>query len=372
MIRKERSSMLEAGRITSRQLILLLVSSRILIGLTYSPALKQVSSPQDTWLILLLTFPLHVILATPVYFLAKKFPHQTVIQYSQTIAGKAGKVAGALLLCYLIHQLAINLALFSLFVTSVSMPTTPILFISLSLLLACAFASHRGVEVICRLGELFTPIIIIAIITITLLLTKDMQFKLLQPVLEKGIFPVLGVSFLTLSRTYELIEMAMLFPYLNQRSKVKSVYLFVPLIVALIFTMMAISLLTIFGTGAVSRMFPYLSMVREVHVGNIIERIESIHMAIWILGGFLKFSLHYYVIVLGLGQLINLQNYKPLILPTGAILASLSVLVAPSLVELLAFQATSANFIYNTLFIYVFPLLLLLLAIIQKKGVRSP
>lgn len=364
--------MLESGRVTSRQLILLLVSSRILIGLTYLPLIKEMSPTQDSWLACLLSFPLHVIFGAPLYFLAKRFPHQTIIQYSQTIAGKGGRVAGALLLGYFIHQTAISLALFSLFITNVSMPTTPILFFSLSLLLAGAYAARQGIEVMGRLSELFVPIILIAITTIILLLTKDMQFKLLQPVLEQDIFPVLGGSLILLSRTYELIEFAMLLPYLNQPSKAKAVYLSTPFIFALIFTIIAISVLATLGTGAVARTFPFLSAIRLVNVGNFIERIESLHLAIWILGGFLKFSLQYYIIVLGLSQLLNLKNYKPLILPTGSILASLSFLVAPSLVELQAFHSSSAAYIYNTFFIYIFPLLLLILAIIRKKGVLSP
>ncbi|MGE4274373.1 MAG: endospore germination permease [Desulfitobacterium sp.] len=364
--------MLESGRITSRQLILLLVNNRLLIGLTYFPVLREMSPTQDIWLAMLLSFPLHILLGAPVYFLAKRFPHQTIIQYSQTIAGKGGRVAGVFLLSYFIHQTAISLALFSLFITSVSMPTTPILFLALSLLLACAYAAYQGIEVIGRLSELFVPIILVAIATIVLLLARDMQFKFLQPFLERGIFPVLGGSFLIVNITYELIEFAMLVPYLNQRSKAKTVYISTFFTIAPIYAMLAISILAILGTGAASRNFPFFSVIRLLNVGNFIERVESIHFAIWILGSFLKFSIEYYIIVLGLSQVLNLRSYKPLILPTGSILASLSLLVAPSLVELLSFHASVAKFLYNIFFIYLFPFILLLIAIIRKKGVRSP
>lgn len=363
--------MLESGRISTKQLILLLVSSRVVIALTYLPALKEMSPPQDLWLACILTFPLHVILGAPIYLLAKRFPKQTIFQYSKTIAGKGGTIAGVLLLWYFLHQSAISLALFNFYITSTSMPTTPILFFSMTLLLACAYATSQGIEVIGRLSELFVPIILMVITIIILLSTKDMHFKLMQPVLEKGVFPVLGGSLLNLSRTYELLELAILLPFLNQSTKTKTVYFTSFLLIAFFLTIISVSILAIFGTEAVLRTVPFLSVTRLVRVASFIERIESIHLAIWILGAFLKISLQYYVIVLGFGQLLNLKTYKPLILPTGFIIAALSLLVAPSFVELQSFTSSLPAHLYSFLFIYVFPLLLLLLAVIRKKGVRS-
>ncbi|WP_019849206.1 endospore germination permease [Desulfitobacterium sp. PCE1] len=364
--------MLEPGQITSKQLIRLLVCSRIVIALTYFPVLKEMSPSQDAWLACILYFPLQIIMAAPLYLLAKRFPQQTIIQYIPAIAGKGGKIAGALLLGYFIHQSAMSLALFNLFITGVTMPETPILFFSSSLLLACAYAARQGIEVLGRLSELLLPIILIAITTIILLLTKDMHFKLLQPVLEKGILPVMGGSLFLVSRTYEVIEFAMLLPYLNQPAKTKTVYLTSFFIIAFFLTMISMSIIAILGTGAATRTFPFLYTIRLVSVGNFIERIESIHLAVWILAAFLKMSLQYYIIVLGLSQLFNLKSYKPLILPTGSILVSLSLLVAPSLVELQSFASSMESHLYNIVFVYSLPFLLLLLAVIRKKGVRSP
>lgn len=149
--------MLEKGRITYKQLILLVALSRVIITITFLPAMKEPPVNQDIWLSELLYFPLQLLLALPIYLLWKRFPDQTIIQYSQTIAGKLGKLAGVFIPWYFLHQTAIAIAQFSFFLTSAVMPETPILFFSLTFILVCAYATHKSLEVISRLSELFMP-----------------------------------------------------------------------------------------------------------------------------------------------------------------------------------------------------------------------
>jgi spore germination protein KB len=365
--------MLEKGRITYKQLILLIALSRIILTITFLPALKEPPGNQDIWLSELLYLPLQLLFALPIYFLWKKFPNQTIIQYSQTIAGKLGKLAGVLILWYFIQQAAIATAQFSLFFVSAVMPETPVLFFTSSFILVCAYATHKGLEVIGRLSELFAPLVMIAIITAFLLLGKDMDLNMLRPVLENGIIPVTQGSFIYAARSLEILGLAMLLPYLNNPQKIKSVIIVSFALVSLFFILITIPVLTILEFDeAKSLTFPYYSIIRLINVGDFLERIQSMHMAIWILGTFIKVTFKFYLAVLGLSQLLNLEDYRPLILPTGAILIPLSLLLGPSLTTLAAFTSYKIFTWYSLFFILLIPSLLLLIAIIQKKGVRSP
>ena len=91
-------------------------------------------------------------------------------------------------------------------------------------------------------------------------------------------------------------------------------------------------------------------------------------MGIWVLGAFIKISFWFYLAVLGMGQLFNLKDYTPLILPTGTIIVPLSILMASSLVELIEFTDYRVFTWYALIFILFIPSILLFIAIVQKKG----
>ncbi|AHF05814.1 GerAB/ArcD/ProY family transporter [Desulfitobacterium metallireducens] len=365
--------MLEKGRITYKQLILLIALSRIIITITFLPALAEPPANQDIWLSELLYFPLQLLFALPIYFLWKRFPDQTIIQYCQSIGGKLGKLSGILILWYFLDQAAITIAQFSLFLTSAVMPETPVLFFTLSFVLVCAYATGRGLEVIGRLSELFAPLVMIATITVFLLLAKDMNLKMLRPVLENGILPITQGSLIYSARSLEILGFSMLLPYLNNPQKAKSVIVLSFALVTLFFTLITVPVLTIWGfEEAKGLTFPFYSVIRLISIGDFIERNQSIHMAIWILGTFIKVTFKYYLVVLSLGQLLHLKEYRPLILPTGTILIPLSLLVGPNLTTLAAFTSYKTFAWYSSFFILVIPSLLLFTAIIRKKGVQSP
>lgn len=365
--------MLEKGRITYKQLILMIVVSRIIVTITYLPAISEPPANQDIWLSELIFFPLQLLFAAPVYLLWKRFPDQTIIEYSQTIAGKKlGKLVSIFFIGYFLNYTAIALAQFSIFLTTAIMPETPFLFFILTLALVSAYAIHKGLEVIGRLAEFFAPLILFAIISIFILLVKDMDLKSLTPVMEKGMIPILQGGTIYSARSLEVLGLAMLLSYLNERRKVKAIFIISFALISLFFVIITLPVLMVLGLQeAKTATFPFFSAIRLINLGDFIERIEAFHMAIWILGIFLKVSLYYYLTVLGLGQLFNLKDYKPVILPLGTIIIPLTILISPSLVELQEFTTYKIFAWYSSFHILLLPSLLLLIAIIRKKGVRS-
>ena len=138
--------MLENVKITPKQLILLFVISRLVITITFFPALDSPPGNQDVWLSELLSIPVHLLLSFPLYLLWKRFPNQSLIQYSQAILGKAGKLIGFLYVFYFLHSLSVFLYQWSAFLTTAIMLETPVLFILVFLLPFCAYAVLKGIE----------------------------------------------------------------------------------------------------------------------------------------------------------------------------------------------------------------------------------
>lgn len=362
----------EGGKITYKQLILLIIISRIIITITYHAAINSPPENQDLWISMLLSFPIILFFSLPVYLLWKRFPNLTIIQYSGEILGIAGKLTGVFYVWFFIHLAAINLIQLGEFFTTAIMPETPILFFVVSLTLFCAYAVRSGIEVIGRMCEIIVPIVLIAIISIFLLLLKDMDLKALTPVMEKGFFSVLHGGFTITARTYEILELAMLFPYLNNQKKVKTVFILGFSVIIIVLLLITIPIITVFGVElAKTRTLPYFSAVRLVSVGDFIEHIETIHLGIWVFGIFIKVSILYYLAVLGMSQILNLKDYKPLVLPTGTILVPLSILIAPSIVELREFTSYKIVTWYILFFVLFIPSILLITSIIRGKGEKK-
>lgn len=361
--------MLEGGKISYKQMILLLFGSRVITWIAFLPVILAPPANQDVWLDCLMGFPIHLIVAFPFYLLAKKFPNQTFYEYCQTITGKAGLGVSILYIWFFIHMSALTLSNFSEFFTTIIMPETPSLFFVITLTLVAAYAAHYGIEVLGRLSEFIAPIIMIALIGVILFLVKDMDVKELTPILEKGIFPSILTGLSPVSQTVEIIGMAIIMPFLNDQRQLKKVYLFTPLLLVLFLFIMTTSVIALFGDDLAKTLtYPFFSAVRLVHAGDFLERIEAIHVSIWILGMFIKTAFYYYLIVFGLGQVFHLKDYKPLILPTGTIIVSLSAVLGRSVVEIREFTSFEIYTWYTLLFILFIPSLLLLTAILRKKG----
>ncbi|WP_274653070.1 GerAB/ArcD/ProY family transporter [Paenibacillus humicola] len=359
-------------KISFAQLVYLLILSRIVITLTYLPGLTSPPKSRDFWIAELLNFPFHLLFAVPVYLLWKRFPDLTIVQYSQVLLGKAGRIVGLLYIWFFIHFTAITLAQFDLFLTTAIMPETPILFFAVSLTLVCAYAVSKDIEVIGRLSELVAPLIMIAVITILALLSRDMRLKELMPVMEHGLIPVLYNGFTSAARTVEIIGVSMMLPFLNDRKKAKRAIVLSFLLISVYFVLITIPVLTVYGVEHAKRLsFPYFRVVRMISIGNFFEHLESIHVGVWVLGVFVKISFYYYMAALGIKQLFGFKDYKPFVLPIGAIVVPLSIMIAPSAVELKSFTSYKI-FTWYALFYMVFiPGLLLVLALVRKKGGRT-
>lgn len=362
--------MLENGRISIRQLVLLFITSRIILNLTYFPASKSPPLNQDLWLSQLLSIPITILLAVPLMVLAERYPQQTIIQYSRTIAGKfAGSVVAVLYLWFILHIGAITLRQFTGFLVTAQMPHTPLVIFAIGLIIVSAYAARSGIEVISRSNDVIFPILIFSFLFFTALIAKDLDFHKLTPVLEEGIIPVVDGGFSTAARYVELVWIAMIFPFIKDSIRVNRAVQLGILISGLQFTISAIWVTTLYGYPMIEKLsFPVLEIIRGLTVAGFIERIESIVTIVWVLGMFIRVALFHYVFALGSAQLLNLNDYKPLVLPTGAIQVAMSLFMFSNVQELISFTKPSIFTPYALVFILIIPLILLLIDSIKPKS----
>lgn len=218
------------------------------------------------------------------------------------------------------------------FVTSKMLPGTPIPAILILFILIVIMATRLGIEVIGRTGEIFTPMVIVLFLVLTVAIIPQMEIVRMLPILEDGIKPVLRGSISISAYTFlEPVVFLMFLPYVNQQKKItKSLLQGCFLGGIIIFLTVTVSVLVLGPDLTTRDIYPSYNIARRISVGGFFERVEALIALLWMLTLFIEVTLYFYAFVLGMSQLLNLKEFRVLTLPTGMILVALAPLIAPN------------------------------------------
>lgn len=360
--------MIEKGKISALQMGVLIYPTIMATAILLVPAITGKYAHQDMWLSpIWASFAgfLSVFLAIQ---LNKRFPELTIIQYSEKIIGRIlGKLVGLALLFFLIHVNGLIVREYSEFVVGNFLPQTPNFIVIGSMVFVCALAVKGGLEVMARSAQVFVPIVIVLFLGLLLLLIPELDPKNFFPFLEKGIGPSLRGAVVPASWFLEFFLISFMLPFLsNQKNGLKSGMVTV---IAVMITLVITNMVTMFLFGNVTDRFTYpvMEAIRYISIADFFQHLESIVMAIWVAGTFVKIAVFYYTIVLGTAQLFHLSDYRPIVFPLGFLLVLLGIWSAPNLQELEYFLSNFFPF-YAFIFFTLYPAILLIFAIIRKRS----
>ncbi|MHB1125612.1 MAG: GerAB/ArcD/ProY family transporter [Bacillota bacterium] len=365
--------MLEKGKISNLQLLLLLINLVTATAILFVPALTTAEAERDGWISLMFLatfFGILVVLVSTA--LSLRFPGLTLIEFLPRLLGTVPGKALGLFYVFTIVIVGSRIAReFADFMVTAFMPETPkVVFIGVLLLLA-ASAVRNGLEVIGRMSEFLFTIFVVSFLFIILLLIPDIRLENMFPVLDEGFKPVIRAALPASAFRGELVLLLMFLPYINRPEKGRKVAVLATLIIGLILTMTHIFSITLLGVDlAAIQIFPIFQLARFVNIGGFIERVESLVMVFWVGGVLLKVALFYYASALATAQWLNLKDYKPIVLPLGVIMGAWSMFMVQNSQELIDFIAITwppYAFTHQLLI----PALLLLVAVIRGKGGRK-
>jgi len=304
--------------------------------------------------------------------LGLRYPSQTVIQYSQQILGSwAGRFIGLLYINFFLLIAALTTRDFAeLFL--LIMPDTPIsVFIGVILLMA-AYTSVHGLEVIARTSEVLVPFLLLGIIVGILGNIPNMDLLNLLPVLEDGWQPVIIDGITQVPYLGLAVFWLFLLPSLNIKTGAKKTLLFSISIVSLVILLVSITIVVVLGSDTpVTLNYQFFNVVRQISLANIIERIEPMFLISWSSTSFLAVTLFYYITATSIKQWLGLKNYRPLILPIGAVIFTLSIFLFPSYAELRQFFSLERFGMMAIPIEFGIPLVLLGLSYIKDKIIKQ-
>lgn len=366
--------MREEGKISAYQAMVYQVSIVLATAILFIPSFTAKYAKQDAWISVIIACFFGCLQVYTAVSLARRFPNASVVQYAPLILGKVpGKVVGFIYLFYFFYVGYYVLHQFTALMSSSYMPLTPSIVFMLVLSLLAVYAAYGGLEVICRISSVVLTAALMTLAVIVVLIVKDIKIWRFLPVLENGFNPVLLGAIAPGTRFGETVVILMLYPFINNKEKVVKTSLLAVLILFIAIEMAVIGAIGLLGpTEAASFLFPTFNMARRIKLEAlpILERQDALFMMIWVASMLIKLTTFFFAGVLALAQWLNVKDYRPLILPSMAIMIALAVQSWKNIAELVAFgnEAFPISIIFVNFIITVF---LLIIAVIRNISTRK-
>lgn len=325
--------MLEKGKISARQLTILVMLLTIGDSILLIPSSSTHYAAQNAWISTLIGMVLGLLANYMYSKFAKLYPQLTLIEAIQKVFGKwFGTLLSLMTLMFFLVVIAGSIRGISDFVIAEMLPATPIPAILLLFIFIVIMATRLGIEVIGRAGEIFTPMVIILFLILTVAIVPQMEIVRILPIMEDGIKPVLrGTIPITAYTFLEPVVFLMILPYVNKQQQITRSFIHGTLLGgSVIFITILVSILVLGPDLTARDVYPSYNIARRISVGGFFERVEALIALQWMLTFFIKVTLYFYAFILGLSQLLKLKEYRVLTLPTGLILVALAPLIAPN------------------------------------------
>ncbi|MDF2653287.1 MAG: spore gernimation protein [Paenibacillus sp.] len=361
--------MLINGKISASQLAIFIYMFALGSAVLILPSTIVSIAKQDAWITLIMTLIVQLGFAWLYLKLADRFPDETITEYGTRLLGAVlGKCLCIVYLVYFLILSALVLRNVGDFIYTNLLIQTPTLATQIFIMVAVAYGTFLGIEVLGRAGEVLFVIVVFTVLLACLFLLPHVKMSNILPILPegllqplKGVYPVLGFPI------SELSVVLFLFPYVRNREKLKRYFYFSMALAPLSGLVVAFFTITVMGVEDTIRS-PYAvyEMAKKIQVGEFFERIEALVGILWISTIFIKLSLCFYAVVKITSQLFNLSSHRTLILPYVFVVVPFSTIIYDHLSQSreIIFQWPLIS-LFQGLFL---PLLLLLIAMIIRKS----
>lgn len=153
-------------KITTVQLFSILFISRILISLTYVPALSSGSFTADLFLTVPISFSVMIIMLIPMVILLKKHKNQSVLDYAEDVSPLFLKIISVLFLLFFVYSSASAIAGFALFATSSLQPGMHAATLAVTIVSVSCYIAWLGIEPLGRFSAILVPVICVGVFII--------------------------------------------------------------------------------------------------------------------------------------------------------------------------------------------------------------
>ncbi|WP_397538936.1 endospore germination permease [Rummeliibacillus pycnus] len=366
--------MMKDVKINSYQFLVLVILFTIGTSILTVPSALSTGAKQDAWIAAIIGTGIGFLIIWLFVTIALWFPDLTYVQILEKLLGKwVGKAFSVLFVLMSLLYASELLYYFGLFLNIHIMPDTPMVALNILMAGIVVMGVRLGLETFARTAEILIVVFFFIFFILVVSISPDMKFENLQPIYEMGTKKIVQSSiFYVIVSSVDAVVLLMIFPsFVNKIKQGKKSFLIGNLIggiVIIVITFLSISVLG--NEKTTGEIYPSYELTKRINIGNFLQRIEGLMASLWVITLYFKSTLYFYASVLGMAQILNLKDYRPLTLPLGMIAVVLSLVIYPNIIYQKHFDDTTGNSLTLSIGLFL-PLLLVVVYAIRKRTKKN-
>jgi spore germination protein KB len=310
----------EGGRVSPWQVALLLVTA---VAIQDSTSINRLLTPlagRDLWISILLAVPPGFAGVLVLLALAGRHRGRDLAALLRDLLGPLAYPVALAYAALFLAAAAESGAEFTALSHLVFISTPPSAF-EAPLVLAAAYASYLGVEVLARVNSLLLLGVSVPLGVILLFLFAGQEHLVyLLPVLARGLPRVLAGARLVLGTLGEFVLLLVLLPLTERPRAAARASLWALAIACATALGHNLGPLLVFGDAARRFTWPLFEQVDAIDVGRFLERLDVVAIWLWVHGIWLEVALFLHAAALTLANLFGLRSHRPLVGPLAALI----------------------------------------------------
>ncbi|GAA0364461.1 GerAB/ArcD/ProY family transporter [Bacillus horti] len=382
---REQPNTKQQAVIAPRQSPSLIASTIIGVGVLTLPRITSQALSEAAWISTLAGALISIGVIWVLTRLGLRFPYMSIVDYLPIILGSSKKGIGKGIGIVLTFPIVIGILFYWLGTTASISRTfgevvvgavlvhTPIEVLIATMLLLSFVLTMYEVEVLARVNEILLPIIVVPVLFIALLSFQSFELDNILPIwpdlsIKQFLYGIL-ITCLAY-QGFEIITILSAYTHVSKKnSRLNIIGVIIP---SVIFLLIVIAGISVFGVEELDQlMWPTLELVKVTQApGQVLERMESAFLGVWVAAVFSASANLYYVSTILISKYFKLARYRRWVsLGLLPIIFWLSLLPR-NVIQLFDWQLLLS--FAGAIITFVLPILMLLLAIVRKKGVRQP
>lgn len=366
---------MDKNKITTRQLILIITTFGLSTTISRMFSIDLPPANQDTWIVILLSFLYSFIVRIPLIFLINKFPDFTFNKTIEVILGKfLGKLIAILYALYFTaYSVFIVVLQAQLVGSNVLVRTSNWLIIGL-LIFIILYIGSKGLVLMCWTSEVVTPLSIFSIILLIILGLKNVDFRILLPVMADSTIMEVNLGALMFSlMPNDIFVLAKCSPYLENKKDITKIYIYASLLFTII---SAIAVVVTQGALGIEQArhanYPFMIYTRLINFESAFERIDAIFVITWIASNSVRILFFIYFAYMSYKEVMRLKDAKPMLYFIGALIGIASINIANrGIVSLPPLQVNITQILSAAIFIVLIPLITSIVYFFRRKSLNK-
>lgn len=346
----------------------ILINTQLLLNF---PRIMMEAVGTAGWILVLYITIITFIIFAFITRLYAKFEGMDLIDIGEHVAGTYGRIITGLISILLPASVSfITLRQFAESVKIISLPLSPINFVTVFFIVCMIAGAYSGIESIVRLCAVVQPIALSASLIIFAASTQYFDASRITPLLGNGIYEIFAAGLTKISAYSGMFALFFIAPFIKSVKNFKAIG-YTTIILSFVFMLMSVlafSLTFQYPTGTES-VLPLFKLSRLISYGRFFQRVEAIFILTWSLVAMLYLSITLFLTVHIFKKTFRLKYYRPLIMPFAVIIFTLS-LMPLNLIETIEMEARYLR-TYSWIVVFLFPVLLLFIANIVKTKRRE-